>query len=170
MGDMPIWQKVMASLFQSVTTRTAGFNTIDQGAMTSLSKGFASFLMFIGAAPGGTGGGIKVTTFAVVFITVFSVIRGRSDAIFLDHKIDKYTVYKSLSVIIIALVAVGVTSLTIYYTSDHDAITGINTVFEAFSAFATVGLSTGVTAVMSSLGKVCIIISMFIGHHLLYHE
>ena len=163
MGNMPVWEKVLASFFQSVSTRTAGFNSIDQNAMSGLSKAFSSFLMFIGAAPGGTGGGIKVTTFAVIFITVFSVIKGRGEAIFLDHKIDKYTVYKSLSIILIALTAVIVTSLTIYLTSDHDLVTSINALFESFSAFATVGLSTGVTGVMSAAGKVCTIISMFLG-------
>ncbi|MEG3030135.1 MAG: potassium transporter TrkG [Oscillospiraceae bacterium] len=163
MKDMPTWEKVLAGFFQSVTTRTAGFNTIDQNGLTGMSKIFSSFLMFVGAAPGGTGGGIKVTTFAVVWVTVFSVIRGRNEAIFLDHKIDKYTVYKSVSIIVIALMAVCVTSLTIYYTSDHHLVTGINSVFESFSAFATVGLSTGVTGVMSFAGKVCTILTMFIG-------
>lgn len=163
MGNMPWWKKIMASLFQSVTCRTAGFNTIDQNAMNGISKAFASLLMFIGAAPGGTGGGIKITTFAVVWITVFSVIRGRSEAIFLDHKIDKYTVYKSLSIIMIALIAVSITSLTIYYTSDHTVVTGINAIYETCSAFATVGLSTGVTGVMSDMGKICTILTMFIG-------
>lgn len=163
MGNMPVWKKVLASFFQSVTCRTAGYNTIDQNAMTGISKAFASVLMFIGAAPGGTGGGIKITTFAVVWITVFSVIRGRSEAIFLDHKIDKYTVYKSLAIIMIAVMAVCVTSLTIYYTSDHMFVTGINAIFETCSAFATVGLSTGVTGVMSIAGKLFTIITMFIG-------
>ena len=163
MADLPWWQKVMAAFFQSVTTRTAGFNTIDQNGMVGLSKAFSSFLMFVGAAPAGTGGGIKVTTFAVVIVTVYSVIRGRSEAIFLEHKIDKYTVYKSISIICIALVAVSITSLTVYYTSTDPLVTGINSLFESFSAFATVGLSTGVTSVMSLAGKVCTILTMFIG-------
>ncbi|MEG1781786.1 MAG: potassium transporter TrkG, partial [Oscillospiraceae bacterium] len=163
MRDLPVWEKIMASFFQSVTTRTAGFNTIDQNGMYGLSKAVSSFLMFVGAAPGGTGGGIKVTTFAVLIVTVFSVVRGRSEAIFLGHKIDKYTVYKSLSITCLALLAVCITSLTVYYTSNNPLVTGINSLFESFSAFATVGLSTGVTGVMSFAGKIFTILSMFLG-------
>lgn len=163
LGNMPVWEKVLASAFQSVTCRTAGFNTIDQNGMTGLSKIFSSFLMFVGAAPGGTGGGIKITTFTVILVTIASVIRGRSDAIFLNRKINQYTVYKSLSIITIALLAVSCTSIIVYHTSSGEVATGINCVYESFSAFATVGLTTGVTLVMSTVGKIFTIISMFLG-------
>ncbi len=161
--NLPLDQKILASLFQSVTTRTAGFNTIDQAGMTDFSKLFSSFLMFIGAAPGGTGGGIKITTFAVILITVVSVIKGRNDAIYSNHKINTGVVYRALAIFFIALIAVFATTIAIYTTSSHESITGINTLFEAFSAFATVGLSTGVSGVMSEWGKVFVILSMFIG-------
>ncbi len=157
-------QKILASFFQSVTTRTAGFNTIDQAGMTNFSKLFSSFLMFIGAAPGGTGGGVKVTTIAVIAITVISVIKGRSDAIFLNHRIVMHTVYKSLTIIFMGIVAVLLTTLIVYTTStDASIANGVNTLFEACSAFATVGLSTGVTSVMSTAGKIATILAMFIG-------
>ncbi len=161
--DLPVHEKMLASLFQSVTTRTAGFNTIDQAGMTDFTKLFSSFLMFIGAAPGGTGGGIKITTFAVIVITVVSVIKGRNDAIYANHKISTGVVYRAMAIFFIALMLVFATSIAIYTTSNHETITGVNTLFEAFSAFATVGLSTGVSGVMSDWGKLFVIISMFIG-------
>ncbi len=161
--DLSFDQKVLASFFQSVTTRTAGFNTIDQAGMTDFTKLFSSLLMFIGAAPGGTGGGIKITTFAVIIITVISVIKGRNDAVYSNHKISTGIVYRALAISFIALILVFATSIAIYTTSNHETITGVNTLFEAFSAFATVGLSTGVSGVMSDLGKVFVILSMFIG-------
>lgn len=98
MGNMDILGKIHHSLFQSVTTRTAGFNTIDLDGMTEISKLISIVLMFIGAAPGSTGGGMKITTMVVLLMTVISIIRGRTETIVLRRKVDKIIVYKALAV------------------------------------------------------------------------
>ena len=112
-GDMSIPQKIWRALFQSVTFRTAGFNTIDAASMYDGTKLFSSALMFIGAAPGSTGGGIKVTTFVVLMATVFSVIRNRYDTIILKRRVEKEIVYKALAITVLAGLAVIITTSVI---------------------------------------------------------
>ena len=162
MGNMSNEQKLLSSLFQSVTCRTAGFNSIDLTALNPLSKVISIFLMFIGAAPGGTGGGIKITTFAIIAMTVIGVVRGREDPIISGKRIGKQTVYKSMSIISIAMLVVLIT--TLIFTFDTPAGTSIlDCAFEAVSAFGTVGLSVGVTSVMGEAAKVATIITMLVG-------
>ena len=98
LGPMPLGEKLSASFFQSVSARTAGFNSIDLGSMREPGKLLLCALMFIGAAPGSTGGGIKVTTFVVLMMTVYSVMRGRDDTVVLHRRVDKKVVYKALSI------------------------------------------------------------------------
>lgn len=167
MGNMTVNGKVLSSLFQSVTCRTAGFNTINLAAMHSISKLMCIFLMFIGAAPGGTGGGVKVTTIAIILMTVMGVARGREDPVLHGKRINKQTVYKALTIVTIALAVVMVTALVLVFTTParNDMIDGnlVDCLFEAMSAFGTVGLSVGVTATITTLGKVVMILSMLIG-------
>lgn len=156
--------KLWAAYFQSVTTRTAGFNTIDIVAMNPLTKVIAMVLMFIGAAPGSTGGGIKVTTIAVVAMTVVSVIRGREDTIVMHRRVIKSTVYKSLSIVVLAaLLVIGAASIIYFTTAESLLDTGIDAMFESVSAFATVGLSAGVTAIANVPSKLVLILTMFTG-------
>ena len=131
-----------------------------------MSKMLSILLMFIGAAPGSTGGGIKVTSFVVIIMTVVSVLKNRSETIVGRRRIDRFTVYKALTVTTVALFAVGLATLTIYFTNDvtdNLDILGINAMFESVSAFATVGLSTGVTAISNEISRVILMLTMFLG-------
>ncbi len=161
-GGMGLDGKLMASVFQSVSTRTAGFNTIDLAACDPMSKLLMSFLMFIGAAPGGTGGGIKITTFAILFLTVGSVARGRSECIINGRRISHKTVYRAYSITVLGSIAVLITTL-FAVTHTTVAVSGVDALFEAISAFATVGLSVGVTGALTFQAKIAFMIAMFIG-------
>ncbi len=162
LGALSLDGKIMASLFQSVSTRTAGFNTIDLAACSSLSKLLMAFLMFIGAAPGGTGGGIKITTFAVLVLTIRSVAQGRTECIIAGKRIDHRTVYRALSITTLGVLAVIVATIFAY---EHTLVpvSGVDSLFEAVSAFATVGLSVGVTSVLTFATKIVFIFVMFMG-------
>lgn len=162
-GNMSIYDKIINSLFQSVTFRTAGFNTIDIGEMHSLTKIFGILLMFIGAAPGSTGGGVKVTTFTVILMTVICVMRNRPETTIFGRKIDKDIVYKALSIICLAALAVTITSITLVYANIPAGISGIDSVFESVSAFGTVGVSVGPTASANIISKILLSITMFLG-------
>ncbi|MBC8546401.1 potassium transporter Trk [Clostridiaceae bacterium NSJ-31] len=164
LGSMPLGDKLWASYFQSVTTRTAGFNTIDIPNLNPITKTLSMVLMFIGAAPGSTGGGIKVTTIAVVAMTVMSVIRGGDDTVVMRHKVPKSTVYRSLTILVLGGLLVIVAGSVMYFTIPENSIeTGIDAMFEAVSAFATVGISSGVTAVANVPSKLILILTMFTG-------
>ena len=164
LGGLPVADRFTAAFFQSVTLRTAGFNSVDVNSLHSLTKLGSIVLMFIGAAPGSTAGGVKVTTFAVIVMTVVSVIRGKDDTIILKRRVQKNVVYKALAVVSIALLVVCVSSITIYFTNpDHVDVTGINALFESVSAFGTVGISSGVTAVANIPSKIILILTMYIG-------
>ena len=151
LGPMNLFDKITNAAFQSVSARTAGYNSIPLGDMTNFTKIFMSLLMFIGAAPGGTGGGIKVTTLSVVLL---AVIFGRR----IDHK----TVYKSLTILMLSLFAVIAASMTLFYNTGPE-LNEVNSVFEAVSAFGTVGLSVGVTPLMNPFARVVTMLTMFIG-------
>lgn len=161
--DLPLIEKITHAFFQSVTFRTAGFNTIDIAGMYSITKIIGIILMFIGAAPGSTGGGIKCTTIVVVLMTVIGVIKNKDDTTILKRRIDKEVVYKSLSIIVLALIAVITTSCILYSSNINANISGVDAVFESVSAFATVGLSAGPTAVSNSLSRLVLSLTMFIG-------
>ncbi len=164
MGPLPTWQKVMAAYFQSVTCRTAGFNSIEMLPLQQYTKVLMSILMFIGAAPGGTGGGIKNTTFAVILFAVYSVIRGKRDTVVFGRRIDQDTVNKSHTILFLAFTLVFVSTTIVYFTTPPSVVlNGINVLFEMTSAFATVGLSSGISGIMSNLGKVVTSLTMFAG-------
>ena len=96
-GSMPFWQKLLNAFFQSVTTRTAGFDSLNNPGMTGASKLVSTVLMFIGAAPGSTGGGVKITSAVVLIMTVFSVMKGEEDTIIRKRRIDMPTVPRSIA-------------------------------------------------------------------------
>ncbi|MEG2813486.1 MAG: potassium transporter TrkG, partial [Oscillospiraceae bacterium] len=164
-GKMSVGDKVLNSFFMSVTARTAGFNSVPIEGMFDISKLFTIILMFIGAAPGSTGGGIKVTTFLVLISTVICVFRGKDETIIHNRKVDKSVIYKALAVVTAALMAVIVSTATIYFTSKSEgiALSEIDTIFETVSAFGTVGLSSGVTGLVSTGSRLALILTMFIG-------
>lgn len=163
-GGMGFGDKVLNSFFQSITCRTAGFNSIDTGSLNPISKVFAIMLMFIGAAPGSTGGGLKVTTAVVIFMTVVSVLRNKGDTIIFGRKVDKSTVYKALTITMLSLAIVFIATLTAFFAlKEKVPVSGIDTLFEVVSAFATVGLSAGVTAVATWFVELVFIFVMFLG-------
>ena len=162
MGGLTVPGKLMAALFQSVSTRTAGMNTIDLAACGPITKLLMSVLQFIGAAPGSTGGGVKVTTFAVIILTIRSVAQGRDDCVIAEHHIESKTVYRAMTIIVIgALAAFG--SAVVVYFNTSDAVSVIDSIFESCSAFGTVGLSVGVTAQLNSGAKILYMMVMFMG-------
>ncbi len=161
LGEMNIFKKIYHSLFQSVTCRTAGYNIIDQQVMTKGSKLFSVILMFIGAAPGSTGGGMKITSMVVLLMTVISVIKGRNETTVLNHKIDKAIVYKAMAVVFLSGLLVFFVTVVIILTGDSK--TSMDALFETVSAFSTVGLSVGVTGKAGVLSKIMLIITMFLG-------
>ncbi len=160
MVDLPFGTKVLTSYFQSVTARTAGFNTINIASLTPATKLFLMFLMFIGGGPGGTAGGIKVTTFVLVVLTVFSLLKGKKDIEIFGRTVPWQTVRKSISIILVSVVTLFILFLVLL---SFENFKFENLLFEVFSAFGTVGLSTGITPQFSSLGKVVIIILMYVG-------
>lgn len=163
-AEMTVGNKVVNSFFTSITCRTAGFNTVDFGELNPVSKVFAIMLMYIGAAPGSTGGGIKITTFIVLVMTVVCILRNKDDTIILKRKIEKTAVYKAITIVALSMTIIFGASFILFYQLDGQSVaSGINTLFEVVSAFATVGLSTGVTGVLNSLCKLILIFIMFLG-------
>lgn len=158
---MNIGTKLNASLFQSISPRTAGFCTVDIAKEHDITKIITVVLMFIGASPAGTGGGIKTTTFLVLFATVLSVMRGEEETTILKRRIDRFTVYRSLAILSTAATCVLVTT-GIILTADPD-VTGVDALYEATSGFGTVGLTAGVTQTLSWISKLAVTLTMFIG-------
>lgn len=162
MGGLSVPGKIMAALFQSVSTRTAGMNTIDLAACSPISKLLMSVLQFIGAAPGSTGGGVKVTTFAVLILTIHSVAQGRDDCVIGGHHIESKTVYRALTIIVIGAVAAFGSAVVVYYNT-AETVSVIDCIFESCSAFGTVGLSVGVTGQLNTGAKLLYMACMFMG-------
>ena len=162
MGGLSVPGKIMAALFQSVSTRTAGMNTIDLAACSPISKLLMSVLQFIGAAPGSTGGGVKVTTFAVLVLTIRSVAQGRDDCVIGGHHIESKTVYRALTIIVIGAVAAFGSAVVVYYNT-AETVSVIDCIFESCSAFGTVGLSVGVTGQLNTGAKLLYMACMFMG-------
>ncbi|TAD99132.1 MAG: Trk-type K+ transporter membrane component [Bacteroidetes bacterium] len=159
--DRTIIEAFITALFQSIVTRTAGFNTMDFGTLRDATIILVIFLMFIGAAPGSTGGGLKVNTFVLVALSAFASIRGQKNITIARRNIPSDLITKSFSIFMFSItyniIAVFLLSLT---DSDKSVL---QLLFEQVSAYATVGLSMGITAKLSFMGKIIITISMFVG-------
>jgi len=160
-GNFNFGQKLMIAWFQSVTPRTAGFNTIDYSQMTTAGLFLTTLLMFIGASPGGTGGGIKTTTFRILFGSTKSVLEGKEEVLCYQRRIPTTLVLKAVGVVFGSLTTVVVSTILISLTDP--GIDFIRVFFEAVSAFGTVGLSTGITASVSTMAKLILIATMYIG-------
>ena len=154
-------EAIVTSFFQSVTTRTAGYNTVDISALTVPTMLMFIFLMFIGASPGSTGGGIKTTTFLIILLTVWTTIRGKRYVEVGKRTIPHAVSYKAFTVFAFAAI-LNLLFLFILTITDSQ-FDVMRLAIEQVSAFATVGLSTGITAGMSDTGKGVLILSMFIG-------
>lgn len=159
--DMSMWERFQVSFFQSVTTRTAGFNSINLNSLHPHSIYMMLLLMFIGASPGSTGGGIKTTTFAVLLQSVTATLKGKFDVEMFERKIPPATVVKSIAIFIICIILVSIGVLILMRLEPDKSFLAL--LFEVVSAFGTVGLSLGVTPFLSSLGKMAIIVIMYLG-------
>ncbi|MTI61188.1 MAG: Trk family potassium uptake protein [Firmicutes bacterium] len=160
MGNLSFGEKTLSALFLSVTPRTAGFNTIPTGSLKSSTLFLVIVLMFIGASPGSTGGGIKTTTFGVLLITVWSMITGKRDIEIFKRQLENEIIFKALSITILSLMLVVLVTMILTVSEGMDFLPVF---FETVSAFGTVGLSTGITSALSSFGRLMITITMFAG-------
>lgn len=152
--------KIYASLFASVTARTAGFNTVDTALMSEGGKLFNIMLMFIGGSPGSTAGGIKTTSIAVIFFYMAAYLRGKHGAEAFGRRISDETVRKAVTVFVMNLsLALGV----VLVINGVEKLPMLDLMFEAFSAIGTVGMSTGLTRDLGTLGRILIILLMFLG-------
>lgn len=161
LGSLGFGGKLLAALFQSITARTAGFNTIDLALMRDSSIFVMIILMFIGASPASTGGGVKTTTIATLILTVKSFILQKQDIEVCERRISESTIKKSLGIFLIAIVVVVGGTLIISVTDPEFTLPEVG--FEVVSAFATVGLSIGGSPNLSILGKIFIMLFMFMG-------
>ena len=166
---MSISNKIINSIFQSITARTAGFNTVNFSQLTNATLFIFILLMFIGASPGGTGGGIKTINIAILFSLAFNRLKGRNDVVIFKRSVPAETVGRSISILIgsfIALTAIlSLLLMTQQANIPHTQARGIflELLFETTSAFGTVGLSMGSTAKLTDSGKLLIIIMMYLG-------
>lgn len=153
--------KVFASFFQSISPRTAGLNTIDLAAMTESTQVLQILLMFVGAASGSTGGGVKITTVAVLFAALKSVATGKSDATLFKRRISSETVYRAFALVFFPLVAILLCTFAVDVA--EPSISWLQALFECTSAFGTVGLSLSVTPTLSLFSKLLLMLLMFAG-------
>lgn len=171
LGELNLWQKIQITLFQSITTRTAGFNTIPLSAETITDAGLLLMilLMFIGASPGGTGGGIKTTTFAILVGATRSTLQGRNDVLLHRRQIPDGTVLRAVGVTLASLLFVVLMALllgigpTVGGVPGHQDYSFLEKLFTCVSAFGTVGLDLGVTANLNRWGQLVLMVGMFVG-------
>lgn len=160
LGPLTSGEKVLASYFQAVTPRTAGFNTLDIGSMEEPSIIFMLLLMFVGGGSASTAGGIKLTTFLIISYAVFTFLKGKYEIVIMRRTIDPYLLVKALAISTIGLTFIFTAILLLSMTEQAPIL---SIIFEVFSAFGTVGLSMGLTFDLTTLGKVIIIFIMFVG-------
>lgn len=156
---MSFSDKLLNAWFQSVSARTAGFSSVDLSGISGGCYLTLIFLMIIGGSPGGTAGGIKTTTFAILIITAYNTFTGRKNII-RNREIPYETVYKAIT-LILAYMSVLIISCLLLFTTQ--IIPHSELIFEAVSAFGTVGLSMGITSELDTFGKIVIILTMFLG-------
>ena len=160
LGGKPVPQQILSAVFQSVTLRTAGFCTIPQQNLTDPGAFVSILLMFVGGSPIGTAGGMKTTTIAVLIIAVWSLIRGKQETTVFGRTLSTESIRKALGVVTISIAAVGTAILLLLIFEDGSFM---DSVYEVVSATATVGLSRNFTGSMGAIGKVIIIICMYLG-------
>ena len=158
--DYTLLQKIEVSLFQSVTTRTAGFATVPQENLTNASAIVCLLLMFIGGSPVGTAGGIKTVTFAVLVAAAFASIRNKEDTELFGRRLTKQAVSKATAVTFMSFAIMFTSTVLLSAVTDANAL---DVVYETVSATATVGLTRNLTASLSSVGKIIIIFTMYLG-------
>lgn len=161
MAGLSEGEKLLSAMFQSVTARTAGFNTLDVGSFHPATLFVFTLLMFIGASPGGTGGGVKTTTVGVLLLSVRSFLYRRKDVEVWGRRIETEVVVKSISIIAVSTAVIAFSFCLLLLLEPGESFEGL--LFETVSAFGTVGLSTGVTSRLSLGGKLVVTMLMFVG-------
>lgn len=160
LADIPQGERFLATLFQAVTPRTAGFSTLNAANLSQGSMLFTMFLMFIGASPGSTGGGVKTSTFVVILLSVVSYTRGRSDVGVFNRRLDDRLVRRAFNIITVYLLLAITGTLLILVNQN---LTFSKVAFETISAIGTVGLSMGITNELTPFSRVVIILLMYAG-------
>jgi trk system potassium uptake protein TrkH len=160
LGSMDVGPRLLNAFFTAVTPRTAGFNSVDTGALTEDGLFVLIALMFVGGAAGSTAGGIKVQTFSLLFFAIISAVRGATEVQAFRRRVPIGNVLRAIAVVLISLALVFVVSFVLNVTEDFAFL---RILFEAFSAFGTVGMSTGITPDLSPAGRAIIILTMFAG-------
>lgn len=153
-------QQLLVSLFEAVTLRTAGFASVDYGALRLATKYLMVLIMFIGGSPGGTAGGIKTTTAVILLMYIISNVKGKAQTVMMKRTVSKELVIRAMGIFFINLLTLllGIFLLCIFEAQDF-----ISIVFEATSALATVGLTLGITSALTTAGKLVIVFLMFVG-------
>jgi len=159
-GQMPLGEKLSAAFFAAVVPRTAGFNSIDTAALRESSVFLTIILMFVGGSPGSTAGGVKTATIGVVLMATISIIRGDKDIEIYEKRLNQETVFKSLAIVTVGMGMIVLISFLLTITESKNFL---DVLFEATSAFATVGLSRGITSDLTTIGKIIIIGTMYAG-------
>lgn len=160
LGPMGWGSKILNAWFHSVMPRTAGFNSLDVGAFRSETLSFNYILMFIGGGSAGTAGGIKITTFFLILLIVWSEVRGERDTSVMGRRVSTRTERQAVTVVALALLFISAGALVLLSTT---ALPLSDVVFEVISAFSTVGLSTGITADLPPVGQLTLIVLMYVG-------
>ncbi|MBR4306289.1 MAG: potassium transporter Trk [Ruminiclostridium sp.] len=161
LGNMSLTDKLTNTAFLSVSARTAGINSFNPAGFTSFTKLIITLLMFIGAAPASTGGGIKVTTAAVILATVISVLKGDEETHILGHRLKKDAILKTMTVLALSMVLVMISFVAVYRCLPDLPMKDV--FFEVVSGFSTCGSSLGVSSQLDSVGKIAMIFTMFAG-------
>ena len=159
-GNMPLSQKLLNSLFQSVTFRTAGFASIPQDKLTDVSCVIGCVLMFIGGSPVGTAGGIKTVTAFLFFMNALSYIRGEKENVIFNRRVPEEQMKKASAIVFISLTTALVMAVLLL---SRGGISLTDALYEVVSALGTVGLSRGLTPTLDAAGRIIIILSMFLG-------
>jgi len=159
-GPMPLGTKILSAIFHSASGRTAGFTTVDFADTEQHSNFFVIGMMFIGGASASTAGGIKVNTFAVLLAAALSSMGGKVHATAFGREIPQPQIYRALTVLLLGM---GVVFGVAFVLTISEGFPFIQILFETVSAFATVGLSTGITSELSQIGRLIIIFTMFLG-------
>lgn len=159
-GMDSVGEKILMTFFQSVTTRTAGFDALKQSGLTPLSKVWGILLMMIGGASGSTAGGVKIGTFALVLLTLYAVLRGKTDVVILGRRIGHKAILHAMSLLVLWFLLTLTGAMLIAFADGHSVLYSM---YETASAYSTVGLSVGISENASVFTKILLIIYMFLG-------
>ena len=159
-GNMSLFEKIEASLFQSVTTRTAGFASLPQENLTNASATVSLILMVIGGSPVGTAGGIKTVTAVVLLCSAYATVRNKNSATLFGRRISEDSIKKSIAVVITFTVICAISTILLMATNDAPPL---DQLYETVSATATVGLSRNLTPTLNTVGKLIITVTMYLG-------